>query len=161
MLNKTTVSAIRALVLLAQQGTGACWSPRKLAETMGESPTYMAKIVHHMVRAGILEAARGVKGGVSLAKKPADITLQAIVEACQGPVVGDYCRTEARTPALCSFHLASLELHDAIIGVLERWTLAGLLKKPYGQGKHDGLGCLMSRGMQVQAPVQIRIGGVL
>ena len=127
MLGKTSIYAIRSLLLLAQQDDRACWSPRRLAEALGESPTYLAKVMRHLVRGGILEAEKGVKGGVRLRQTAADITLLAIVEACQGPVAADYCRPGAPVASHCAFHSAALELHEAITSILGRWTLADLL----------------------------------
>ncbi|MBA3973416.1 MAG: hypothetical protein C0504_04255 [Candidatus Solibacter sp.] len=148
MLGKTSVSAIRTLLLLAQQEDGACLPPRKLAERLGESPTYLAKVARHMVKHGILEAAKGVKGGVRLVRRPQEITLLAIVEACQGTIAGNYCRST--TPSLheCSFHKAATELHHAITGVLERWTLADLLEQPVEMGERGmTITCLMAGGL--------------
>jgi DNA-binding IscR family transcriptional regulator len=104
----------------------------------------MAKVVRHMVKSGILEAERGVKGGVRLARRPEEVTLLAIVEACQGTIVGDYCRSAGPRNTYCSFHLAALELHGAITDVLEKWTLARLLERTHScDGGGSGVACLM------------------
>jgi Rrf2 family protein len=153
MLGKTSISAIRTLLLLAQQEPGACWSPRRLAQTLGESPTYLAKVVRHMVRTGILEAEKGVKGGVRLRLKPDEITLLAVVEACQGTIVGDFCRSNRPAWSHCSFHRAALDLHGAITGVLERWTVANLLERPSGSAEMvGGVTCLMAGGLNDGGP---------
>lgn len=147
MIGKTSLSALRTLLLLAQQESPSCWSPRRLAETLGESPTYLAKVTRHMVKRGILEAAKGVKGGVRLTRDPASVTLLDIVEACQGTIVGDYCNSTRPESTFCNFHRAAQELHDAITGVLGRWTLAELLENPCGKGDGGELGCLIARGL--------------
>ncbi|MBK9171328.1 MAG: Rrf2 family transcriptional regulator [Bryobacterales bacterium] len=144
MLGKTSLSATRALMLLAQQDPGACWSPRRIAEALGESPTYMAKVTRHLVRSGILEAEKGVKGGVRFLLQPEQITLLAVVEACQGTIVGDYCKSSVPRSAVCSFHRAAQELHDSITSVLARWTLADLLAKPYAARSNIVGACLMA-----------------
>ncbi|MBI4890656.1 MAG: Rrf2 family transcriptional regulator [Acidobacteria bacterium] len=144
MLGKTSLSAIRALLLLGQKGADEYWSPRRVAEELGESPTYMAKIFRQMVKAGILAAERGAKGGVRLARPKEEITLLDVVQACQGIIVGSYCRSSRPRSAYCNFHLAALELHEAIGGVLERWTLAALLEKTHAGGRGEaGAPCLM------------------
>lgn len=151
MLGKTSVSAIRTLLLLAQQEDGVCLPPRKLAECLGESPTYLAKVTRHMVKHGILEAAKGAKGGVRLMRRPEDVTLLAIVEACQGTIVGNYCLSSRPSLHHCSFHKAAMELHHAITGVLERWTLADLLEKPVQSGeKGMTITCLMAGGLNLR-----------
>lgn len=147
MLAKTSLTAIRALLELGLQQPGTCMSPRRLAESLGESPTYMAKVVRHMVKAGILEAEKGVKGGVRLLLAPEAITLQAVVEACHGTIIGDFCKSPRPLSTSCNFHRAALELHVAVTGVLSRWTLADLLKVPVAIGPDEyGPPCLMARG---------------
>ncbi|MCX6623672.1 MAG: Rrf2 family transcriptional regulator [Acidobacteria bacterium] len=156
MLGKTSLSATRALLLLSRQDRLACWSPRRLAETLGESPTYLAKVVRHLVKHGILEAEKGVKGGVRLLQAPQDITLLAVVEACQGTIVGDYCKSPRSGDHSCNFHRAAVELHEAITGVLGHWTIAGLLEEPYATGDTlSGIACLMARAPH---PEQLRDG---
>ena len=59
MLTKTTISAIRTLTYLGlHAGDKVPLSPRYLAEELGESPTYLAKVVRHLVKVGILRASR-------------------------------------------------------------------------------------------------------
>jgi DNA-binding IscR family transcriptional regulator len=82
------------------------------------------------VKCGILEAEKGVKGGVRLRQAAAGITLLSIVEDCQGTIAGGFCKSTRPPSAYCSFHRAALELHEAITAVLERWTLADLLEIP-------------------------------
>lgn len=162
MLGKTSVSAIRTLLLLAQQGEGACLPPRKLAECLGESPTYLAKVTRHMVKHGILEAAKGAKGGVRLMRRPEQVTLLAIVEACQGTIVGNYCLSSRPSLHQCSFHQAAMELHHAITGVLERWTLADLLEKPVQSGeKGMMITCLMAGSLNLRPAEQAAAPGGL
>jgi len=101
-----------------------------MAERLGESPTYLAKVVRHLVKAGILRAHRGVSGGVTLNRPPEEISLLSLVEACQGTILGDFCQDADRLEKTCAFHQAGAELHGAVVGVLSRWTLAELLRKP-------------------------------
>lgn len=143
MLGKTSLSAVRSLLLLAGQDIQKPWSPRRIADELGESPTYLAKVLRHLVRAGILESERGVKGGVSLTRRPREITLLAVVEACQGTIVGDHCCATGQG-APCGFHKAALELHLAITGVLQRWTLADLLAGAFNERKGPGRKCLLT-----------------
>jgi len=141
---KTTVSAIRALISLGRRGTGEVVSPRVLAEELGESPTYLAKVCRLLVKAGILRAEYGAKGGVRLGRPKEEISLLSIVEACQGTIVGRHCYSRFEPESVCSFHEATVELHGAIVGILSRWNLARLLEKPYPTPKEaDGLECVL------------------
>ncbi len=53
----------------------------------------------------------------------------------------------ADLPHACAFHEAGFELHQAIVGVLSRWTLARLLEKPYLAAKHLHERCLVRAGL--------------
>ncbi len=130
MLTKTSLSAVRALTFLGLNPHEQPCSPRAMAEHLGESPTYLAKVVRHLVRAGILKAHRGVAGGVSLNRDPSEISLLMVVEACQGTILGDFCSEAVDLSQACAFHQAGAELHDAVVGVLSRWTFADFLKRP-------------------------------
>lgn len=130
MLSKTALLATRALVILAKESSGQVMSPRKIASYLNESPAYLAKVLRLLVRAGILRAERGVAGGVFLSRPSHEITLLQIVEACQGIIHGDYCQHLEDSTSVCAFHQASVELEGAVVGVLNRWTLADLQERP-------------------------------
>lgn len=148
MFGKTSISAIRALLVLAQQPPQTVVTPRRLAELLDESPTYLAKIMRHLGKAAIVESEMGAKGGVRLLQSPDRVTLLAIVEACQGAILPDYCRSARPAVTVCGFHRAADELHRAIIGVLQHWTLADLLERPAGAGTGVGtVTCLMTRAL--------------
>lgn len=130
ILTQTSITAVRLLVHLERGVAGAVGSLKLAAESLAESPTYLAKIARHLVRAGILRAQRGRAGGVTLNRAPKEITLLAIVEACQGTIGGDFCQDTPDLLNTCAFHQAGAELHRAIIKVLKSWTLADIYRQP-------------------------------
>jgi Rrf2 family transcriptional regulator, nitric oxide-sensitive transcriptional repressor len=142
MLNKTTVTAIRALQHIAGNATNQPVPPRQIAAAIGESPSYLAKIARDLAKAGIVRSENGAKGGIHLTRKPDSITLQEIVEACEGVIVGRFCPSEVRG-GICSFHEAALELHGAMVSVLKRWTLADLMVCPFVE-RISEIPCVMS-----------------
>ncbi len=143
MITKTTISAIRALIFIAQNSGEGFLSPRRIADELGESPSYLAKVARSLVKAGILRAEKGVKGGVWLGRPPDRITLLAIIEACQGAILGDYCQPGCPSELICSYHQAAEELRGAIVGVLSRWSLAQLLRKPHGAAGKRSVPCII------------------
>jgi len=150
MLTKTTRSAIRLLTYLGQLDTSEPLSPRVLAEQLGESPTYLAKVARQLGKAGILQAQRGVAGGMVLHRAPETVTMQAIVEACQGAILGDFCDEAPDLAKTCAFHQACAELHGAILGVLSRWTLADFIQHPRPIGMlHKRIPCWLEPTPQV------------
>jgi Rrf2 family protein len=130
MISKTTLLAIRVLNFLGRQPGNSVLSQRKMAEALQESPTYLAKVTRELVRAGILRAEKGARGGVHISRAPNEITLLQIVEACQGAIVGDYCSPDCDRRSVCSYHRAAEELHLAMVRVLSRWTMARLMERP-------------------------------
>ncbi len=129
MLTQTSETALKALIYLALYGGEEPTSPRQIAERITASPTYMAKITRMLVKADILRSQRGALGGVHLSRDPAGITLLDVVEACQGLIIGNYCKTmsEHEKP-VCGFHEAMMEIHGAMVGILTRWTVADLAR---------------------------------
>jgi Rrf2 family protein len=130
MLTQTSETAFRALVFLMVCKTDDPVPPARIAEHIDASPSYTAKVTAALVRAGILRAHRGMKGGVTLDRSPEEVTLLDVVEACQGKILGDFCQDFDRLDLVCAYHRAMVELHEAIISTLKRWTLADLAKDP-------------------------------
>jgi Rrf2 family protein len=130
MLTRTSISAIRALLYVTLRGGSEPVSLGEVASSLGESPTYLAKVSNRLVKSGILVARRGAAGGIALRRPAEEVTLLSIVEACQGTILGNFCRGEMTAGMTCSFHVAAVELHEAIVGVLAHWTLAQLARKP-------------------------------
>ena len=147
MLSKTSVIALRLLVHLGLLGPGKGVPLRVVARELRVSPTYLIKIGRRLARAGILRASRGAGGGVNIDRAPADITLLATVEACQGPTLGDFCRRADGRREVCGLHMAGADLHKAITRSLSRWTLDDLIRRPGPPAGHrSSRRCLLQGG---------------
>jgi Rrf2 family protein len=145
MITKTSLLATRALLFLATENQAVALSPRNIAVQLGESQAYLAKVLRSLVKAGILRAEHGSRGGVLLNRRATEITLLSIVEACQGTIVGSYCQEIDDLGATCAFHRASVELHNAIVTVLGRWTLEHLLASPHPSNQlPNGMHCMLA-----------------
>jgi len=132
MLTRTTETGIQVLLYLAMRRRQEPASPRVMAGALGLSPSYLSKVTGQLVRAGVLVAHKGSKGGVTLARPPAEIRLLDMVEALQGPVTGDYCRARSQVVRPCGFHRAMREVHQATRETFSRWTLAEMAANPGG-----------------------------
>src|SRR4029453_11700566 len=64
---------------------------RRLAEFYALPPAYLSKLLKSLVRAGILSATSGPRGGFRLARPPGDITVLDIVEAVAGNAFAFRC----------------------------------------------------------------------
>ena len=88
MLSITTKSpyAVKALTELARVGAGAPVPIGELARRRDIPVQFLEQLFATLRRAGILRSQRGVKGGYSFARSPADITVLEIVELLDGPL---------------------------------------------------------------------------
>lgn len=90
--------AVRAVLYLAQRGSGARVSTAQVALEQHIPPTFLAKIISQLSTAGVVRATRGARGGISLARPPEEISLLEIVEAIDGPVTLNECTQD---PSIC------------------------------------------------------------
>lgn len=143
--------------MLADKRHAGVTSPRQVAGLLGESQAYMAKVLRLLVKADILHAERGVKGGVFLNRQPGEVTLLNIVEACQGRIVGSYCHVDTDRRLTCSFHRAAVELQTSIVNVLSHWSLEDLAAAPVARGPLPGeVQCVMG-GSLASVPKSVPI----
>lgn len=83
--------AVRAVLYLAQLGEDRRASTSQIAKEQQIPPSFLAKIVSQLSVAGLLQTSRGARGGVSLARTPAQISLLEVVEAIDGPILLNEC----------------------------------------------------------------------
>jgi Rrf2 family protein len=83
--------AVRAVTYLARIGSERRAATSQIAQEQQIPPSFLAKIVSQLSVAGLLQTSRGARGGVSLARDPADITLLEVVEAIDGPILLNEC----------------------------------------------------------------------
>src|SRR3954463_10394022 len=90
MLSITTKSpyALRALTELARSGGAGPVPIGELARRRDVPVQFLEQLFATLRRAGMLKSQRGVKGGYSFARPPAEITVLEIVELLDGPVGG-------------------------------------------------------------------------
>lgn len=83
--------AVRAVLYLARLGMNQRAATSQVAQEQRIPPSFLAKIISQLSIAGLLHTSRGARGGVSLARDPADITLLEVVEAIDGPIQLNEC----------------------------------------------------------------------
>jgi Rrf2 family protein len=131
VLTQASELAIQALVILGLRESDEPVTPRDLAQQMGCSHSYLSKVLGSLTREGLLVSVRGARGGVMLVADPREVTLLSVVEACDGFLVGNYCRSLGVQPTeVCGFHEAMKEVHDSVKSVLRRRRLSDLLARP-------------------------------
>ena len=103
--------AIRAMIHLACLPENGHALRDQIATSENIPSSFMAKILRSLVRAGLLNSARGVNGGFSLARDPEEVSLLDIVEAVvvygEGAIQIRPARLQAEPPGRIrrQFHL--------------------------------------------------------
>jgi Rrf2 family protein len=77
---------ILGVLYLARQDHGKVTMLSAIAEAEHISPLFLAKIFQSLTKAGVVKSHRGAKGGFSLVRPTADISLKDVVEAIEGPI---------------------------------------------------------------------------
>jgi Rrf2 family protein len=88
----STEWVLHCATTLAQLEPGATASAKQLAEYYDLPGPYLAKQLQALVRAGVLAATTGPRGGFRLGRAAAEITLLQIVEAVDGAASPYECR---------------------------------------------------------------------
>ncbi|OXM70710.1 MULTISPECIES: RrF2 family transcriptional regulator [Amycolatopsis] len=91
-LPSSTEWVLHCATTLAQLEPGRTASTAQLAEYFDLPAPYLAKQLKALVRAGVLTATTGPRGGFRLARPAAEITLLEIVEAVDGASAPYECR---------------------------------------------------------------------
>jgi Rrf2 family protein len=116
------------MIYMAQMGADRPVLLREIAEAEDISPTFLHKIFRRLARNRILGSQRGV--GYTLNRAPETITLLAIAEAIEGPILirrcivdKDYCNRRDNC-LLASFWT---ELQEELVAKLESVTIKDLV----------------------------------
>jgi len=129
MISQSAEYSLRAIVCLAQRA-GRPATIRQIAQVTRVPAGYLAKLLASLNRAGIVAAQRGLRGGYTLLKDPARVTLLEVVQ------VADPSRRIAACPLgiaahgngrLCALHRRLDSAAAAAEAVLGNCTIADVL----------------------------------
>ena len=104
----------------------------QIAEEQEIPPSFLAKIISQLSIAGLIHTSRGARGGVSLARKPEDVSLLDVVEAIDGPITLNDCTQD---PDICTFgetcplHEVWCETQAELVNKLRSSTFDKLLER--------------------------------
>lgn len=96
VVRSTDYAARIVLHLASQEDVEALASIAEIAATRDLPVPFVRRIVSQLAEAGILRTARGVGGGVALARPADSITLYDVVVAMEGPTCPSPCLDEAK-----------------------------------------------------------------
>ncbi|MBN2332658.1 MAG: Rrf2 family transcriptional regulator [Deltaproteobacteria bacterium] len=124
--------AIRGVVYMAMQPEGAVVVIPEIAREMTIPVGFLARIFQSLSRAGIVISHRGKKGGYSLTRNAASLTLKDVIEAVEGNISLNICLdgfNECDRMTFCSIrtHLAAIQ--RVLVENLEKYDFATLAKE--------------------------------
>ncbi len=132
----------RALLDLAlHQGEGPA-ALKDIAQREQISLRYLEHLITPLIAGGIVRSIRGPKGGIWLAKAPAEIKLSEIMQLVEGSLAPAECvdkpETCSRSP-FCATRDVWGELKQAIDSVLESTTLQDLVERQRKKGQPESM----------------------
>ena len=132
-LTSFTDYTLRVLIYLgAHRDEGRLATIGDIATAYGISENHLMKVVHHLAREGHVETVRGKGGGMRLARAPERINIGEVVRGAEEDLALVECFQQSgyQCPIASTCMLSGLlqRALDAFLGVLDRQTLADLLK---------------------------------
>ena len=126
--------SLRVLIYLgAHSGETRLATIGDIAAAYGISENHLMKIVHHLARQGYVRTVRGKRGGMRLARIPAEIRIGDVVRGAEKDLAVLACRqpgAECSIAPTCVLSRLLGHAMSAFLNVLDRHTLADLLKPP-------------------------------
>jgi len=124
--------AIRGIVYMAMQPEGAIVVIPEIAKEMSIPVGFLGRIFQSLNRAAIVISHRGKKGGYSLTRDPARLTLKDVIEAVEGNISLNVCLDGYNSCERMSFcpvkkHLSDIQ--DNLIADLEKYSFALLAQE--------------------------------
>ncbi len=123
---------IRGVLYLAEQDEGKVSMLSAIAKEQDVPPRFLAKIFQALAKANVVKSHRGAKGGFSLARPAAEITVKDVIEAVEGPVHLNVCLIapgECDRTALCPVHGVWEKAQEQMMAVLAQTNFAELVHK--------------------------------
>ena len=110
MFSRTGTYALRAIAHVARQNGGRLVGSQEIAEAGNIPPNYVSKILRELVRAGLLDSARGFGGGYRIAKPLEEIFV--------GDIIAPFDDVASRTQ--CPLRIADSDSQD-VYPIDESW----------------------------------------
>ena len=137
MLSKKTKYSLLALLRLARDYGQGPLLISEIAEEEGIPKKFLEAILLDFKNHGILQSKKGKNGGYLLSRDPATIRLSEVIRIMEGPLAPMPCVsetayakcTECKDETICGIRLVMQDVRDAMVGVLDRISLADLLKR--------------------------------
>lgn len=138
-LSKRGEYGLRAMIALAdmrKQNPDALVQIKDISARENIPSKFLEQILLTLKNAGLLNSKMGVGGGYHLAREPRQITLGQIFRTLDGPVAPIRCVSQMAYEACgcpdeetCGLRMAMFDVRNAIVNVLDKTTLADVIRK--------------------------------
>lgn len=129
MITRATEYACLAMLYLAKQPAGKISYTSEIAASEHIPPSFLAKVVNQLAKAGLVISRRGPTGGLELGRDAASISLREVVECIEGEIAVNVCTSSQEYTcyrAGCSLKGAFHQAQQKFLESLESITLAQL-----------------------------------
>ena len=131
-LAKLTDYGLVLMTVMARSSRVPMHTARDLAATSRLPLPTVSKLLKQLLQSGLLASHRGIKGGYSLAKQPAEISVAEIIAAIEGPIALTECSTEISglcdLERSCPIKSNQRVISQVVRGALEKVTLSDLIQ---------------------------------
>src|SRR5271165_5017191 len=115
------------MTIIARDHASSTHTARDLAAQSRLPLPTVSKVLKLLLQSGMLVSHRGIKGGYSLAKEPAEISLAEIITAIEGPIALTECSTDVvgmcDLERSCPIKRNQRVISQVVRGALEKVTL--------------------------------------
>ena len=131
--SKKTDYALRTMFTLVEHYRGAPIPIRELARRNDVPKRFLEQIMLQLKSQGWVESTAGVRGGYVLAKSPEKITMGEIVRFFDGILAPIDCVSvtgyqRCSQESVCRFRRVFLDARNYVAGIMDRATLADVIK---------------------------------
>ncbi|REJ92560.1 MAG: Rrf2 family transcriptional regulator [Planctomycetota bacterium] len=132
MFSQTQEYALRAVTYLASHQEEGPAGAKRIAEETLVPPSYLAKVLQQLSRAGILASRRGVRGGFELRRNPDDLTVLEVVNAVDPVRRISSCPLKLKTHGthLCPMHARLDQALRLVEEALGKSTIREVMSEP-------------------------------
>ncbi len=126
-LSKKADYALMAMKHLASKGAAPSTSAREIAEQFDIPIELMAKVLQRLVRTGLLISTQGTRGGYTLGRPSAAISVADVIQAIDGPFTVTACSSEnsgCEQYSKCNIRDPLWQIKERIVATLGTVTIA-------------------------------------
>jgi Rrf2 family protein len=137
MFSGTAEYALRAVLYLAEHKGSGPRRAAEIAERLRVPPNYLAKILHALAQADVVQSSRGKGGGFELGRHPLDISLLSVVSGFDSIDARRRCllgREECSDERACPVHARWGKLGEEIARFVRETTVVDFATPPTSTG---------------------------